>query len=55
MFSSAYTHAQLYPIQAIQAADVFPIDEPALSSQQDPNPKIAKTVARMGQIADAHS
>ena len=53
MFSSAHPHAELQSIQAIQPSDALAIDEPPLTSQQDPNPHVAKSRPRMSQITNA--
>lgn len=54
MFSSADPHAQLQAIQAIQASDALPIDRPAFTPEQHPDPLIPKPRSGMGQIANAH-
>jgi len=53
VFPAPDSHAQLQPIQAIQAADAFAIHQPALSPQQHPDPLIAEPRSGMGQIPNA--
>ena len=53
MFPAADPHPQLQAIEAIQAADPFPIHAPTLSSQQHPNALIPKPRPGMSQIPDA--
>lgn len=53
VFPAPHPHAELQPLQSIEPSHSFPIHEPALASQQDPNPLIAKPWPRMREIADA--
>ena len=55
MLPSSHSHPQLEPIEPIQAANALVIDEPPLTSQQDPDPKVAKPRSGMCQIANAQS
>ncbi len=53
MFSPANPHAQLQAIQAIQASDALPIDRPAFTPEQHPDPLVAEPGPGMRQIPDA--
>ena len=55
MFPTPHPHAQLQSLHAIQAMDAFPIDQPALTAEQDPNPHIAKPWLSMSQVSNAEA
>jgi hypothetical protein len=55
MFAPPDPHAELQPIQPIEAADPLAIHPPALASQQHPDAHVAKPRPGLGEIPNAHS
>ena len=55
VLATPHAHAQLQPFEPIQSAHAFPIHQPALPSQQHPDPLIAKARSRVRELANAQA
>jgi hypothetical protein len=52
---SAYPHADLKTLQAIQPVDTFEIDMPAFAPKQNVNALVTKPRTTHGNVTDAHA
>jgi hypothetical protein len=55
VFPASHPPAQLQAIQSIQSPDPLPIDQPALTPEQYPDPQVAKPRPSLREIPNANS